>query len=951
MPQRDEFTPTMNEVCQKNGVLALETDASGVADAAWDQTEISDYIIVRGIAGYEGDTEVDPAWRRYASLAAASCLRALLDLQPFPSQARMKSHVGDTAQARHGNSTDHTTQLERYLEWLAANVGDLTVRVPDAVLSAPVETAYVGLNVLASNTVDTSIRDESSEQIGEVDFLSLWPVLDGTDTATVGWDIGGSTSTTPATTVLGNSPAAVIVGEPGSGKTTILRFLAHRLATALLAGEKAEEALGIVGDVPIPIFMSLNAYAEHVSSLPADAPPEARSLLRFAARYPEYRHAYLNLDEDFFERILQSGRPVALLLDGLDEVVQPDLQLLVGGTLEDLTYVPLPLSILTTVRASAYRGTAVLSQRFQRYRLPLLPRSQIDSILERMTDVFEKETDTKEGYLSALRASLESLETRRTALRGSSQQLVTTPLMARVLFTLHFHQGRVPAQRSEFLSDYIDVALDVSYHPDTLVALRLVGSSALRPVHRRILRRLAFESHLALEAAENTVSRTNLHALVCDEIRGSIHGKEVDAAAEQIIAALTQRAGLVSVDRHRVKFNHLAFQEVLVGEYLAAENQAEGNLLSFLGEKNRIGMELWHDPAGHAIAFVSKDDIAEASRIVKSLLSKINLGKVDEQARRLAILGESCVERTFGRKLDSQVGNAICELLFGKPSLASCEPELAARLGTLLGHLGDPRLNDEKSMMVDVEAGEFFMGHPPAPELVDLPSIQSGVYRMSTGRYRIAKKLTTNAEYSRFVEAGGYEPRSKKFWSTDGWKWKTKHDVITPAFWDDATWTCPNHPVVGISWFEASAFCRWLSSNSGRRFRLPTEAEWERAAQGRDKSLWPWGDTRDYHLSNTLEFGLGRTTCVGLFPEGASKLGLLDASGNVWEWCNSEYRTYAAYSSSDGREAKEGNMPRCIRGGSWLNNLDRARVANRDHYSPGDRHSDLGFRLAEDWSD
>jgi formylglycine-generating enzyme required for sulfatase activity len=151
---------------------------------------------------------------------------------------------------------------------------------------------------------------------------------------------------------------------------------------------------------------------------------------------------------------------------------------------------------------------------------------------------------------------------------------------------------------------------------------------------------------------------------------------------------------------------------------------------------------------------------------------------------------------------------------------------------------------------------------------------------------------------------------------------------------------------VGVSWFEALAYVRWLAAFTGRACRLPTEAEWEKAARGTDGRIYPWGDERAEGRANTSETDLGRTTVVGAFPGGASPYGALDMSGNVWEWCSSAWKDYP-YRADDGREDLEGDDFRVWRGGSWNDDRRYARCASRLSSRPDDVFFDfnVGFRV------
>jgi formylglycine-generating enzyme required for sulfatase activity len=153
-----------------------------------------------------------------------------------------------------------------------------------------------------------------------------------------------------------------------------------------------------------------------------------------------------------------------------------------------------------------------------------------------------------------------------------------------------------------------------------------------------------------------------------------------------------------------------------------------------------------------------------------------------------------------------------------------------------------------------------------------------------------------------------------------------------------------DHPVSDVSWAEARAFCAWLAARTGVAFRLPGEAEWERAARGTDGRAFPWGEAFDPALVNTREGGRLGTTPVGSYPAGASPCGALDMAGNVWEWTASLDAGYP-YRPDDGRNA-DGPGRRILRGGCYANPHGFARCACRFRLGPHVRNEFTGFRLA-----
>ncbi len=171
-----------------------------------------------------------------------------------------------------------------------------------------------------------------------------------------------------------------------------------------------------------------------------------------------------------------------------------------------------------------------------------------------------------------------------------------------------------------------------------------------------------------------------------------------------------------------------------------------------------------------------------------------------------------------------------------------------------------------------------------------------------------------------------------------------------PGFWSDPAFNQPNQPVVGVTVYEAKAYCAWLNAqagNTGNRFRLPFEAEWEAAARGARTSRWPWGphDPSPGQINESAA-RLGHTSPIGVFPMGDAPNGLTDISGNVWEWTSSAYqsRLSEAALTTAADDGKAGAL-RAVRGGSWLNLSAHCRPGYRDGVSPEFRFNVLGFRV------
>lgn len=219
--------------------------------------------------------------------------------------------------------------------------------------------------------------------------------------------------------------------------------------------------------------------------------------------------------------------------------------------------------------------------------------------------------------------------------------------------------------------------------------------------------------------------------------------------------------------------------------------------------------------------------------------------------------------------------------------------------------------------MVQIPAGPFIMGsdsHDPDEtprRQVDLPAFEIDVFEV------------TNAQFAAFVEATGYQTDAEKA-GESGWR----------GFYKEGE---QNYPVVKVSWNDAVAFCEWAGK------RLPTEAEWEKAARGTDGRLYPWGNDWDPSRANVKAAGFRGTTPEGSFPAGASPFGVHDVAGNVWEWTADWYQPYPGSGHSN---SYYGEKFKVTRGGGWFEEADQVRVSNRNATSPTAANDDLGFRCA-----
>ena len=194
----------------------------------------------------------------------------------------------------------------------------------------------------------------------------------------------------------------------------------------------------------------------------------------------------------------------------------------------------------------------------------------------------------------------------------------------------------------------------------------------------------------------------------------------------------------------------------------------------------------------------------------------------------------------------------------------------------------------------------------------------------------MAKYAVTYCQYKTFLDdSDGY--RDKRHWK--GLERETEPgEQFRPN---------GNHPADHVSWYDATAFCRWLSGHLGFEVRLPSEWEWQQAATGGEAARgYPWGSEWQDARGNTIESRLSRTISVGMYPQGVSQQGVLDLAGNVFEWCSNQHDNPRSHE----RRVKH-DVPRVVRGGSWLGDQSDARATYRGGGHPDGRNNVIGFRV------
>ncbi len=261
------------------------------------------------------------------------------------------------------------------------------------------------------------------------------------------------------------------------------------------------------------------------------------------------------------------------------------------------------------------------------------------------------------------------------------------------------------------------------------------------------------------------------------------------------------------------------------------------------------------------------------------------------------------------------LGGALCLALVGVFLAWKIPAPTAPLRSTATPSSLSPEIVDHGAKMVLIPAGTFTMGG-------DINDDEKPVHQITLPAFYMDVYEVTNALYRNCVDKGNCQK--------SGWFTRTYYNYSTEARFN-------NYPVVGTDWYMAQAYCRW------RGARLPTEAEWEKAARGTDERTYPWGEGIDRTRAN---YDKDDTQPVGSYESGKSPYGLYDMAGNVWEWVSSLYKPYP-YNALDGREDPHSNEMRVLRGGAWISEVKSVRSTYRYGVDPTyTGYYLVGFRCA-----
>ncbi len=712
----------------------------------------------------------------------------------------------------------------------------------------------------------------------------------------------------------------VLLGEPGAGKTTGARQIAWQLAS----GKCPPSSLGLPDDI-IPVLLRFR-------SLSREAIAQENGLRMFLTEQTTCKVAKDGQGSPADD--LWNGGPLLWILDGLDEVIDPQTRRNVSRWVQEAIGERTEDYFLVTCRFAGYFREGInLGPQFTEFHVRPLSDDQVAVFVERWYAAAYRTLNLSADLAKERADVLLSRLALPDYQAGRMPELRTNPQLLTLLCIVFHDKQQLPDNRAELYAECIMVFLQHWRREVYESELGRQSPGFDAKAAQSVLAQLAWWMHSEQDRTSAPTEKLSTEATAA--LQSVQPESRLGYEGDAFLNRMKEETGILAADTDgRCGFLHLTFQEYLASDY--AVNQRMAAVLA-----DRIQDTWWREVAllslRHSKLFceefframlatgLAERDPDLADRVLNESLyfsaaPFVEVLEQGEPATRVAAVlrmlrnrtaqvpGLESLVKAFADSQDDAVRAAATEILTRmgiKQPIAVSGPKLV--------------FDDETQLtFIRIPAGEFMMGSPKSTRDYERP-----VHSVRVSRdFLLSKYPVTNAQYAVFLHAA-------------------VGDVKHPDYWDDRRFNQPEQPVVGVSWNDAQAFCKWAGC------RLTTEAEWEFACRAGTTTEYSFGD--DACLLE--EYGWydknsgNQTQPVG--TKQANPWGLHDMHGNVWEWCEDWFgkEYYAKSPTSDPPGPEEGNG-RVLRGGSWYIRADYSRSSFRYYFLPGDSNYVIGFRVA-----
>lgn len=706
----------------------------------------------------------------------------------------------------------------------------------------------------------------------------------------------------------------VILGDPGSGKTTHLK----RLLLACL--RQAPESLGLPKDT-LPVFLPLRELEDLNHGIAA-----------FIEKTLDSPH--LDMPNGFGRQLLKRGH-LLLLFDGLDEVSDPKQRAKVAHWIEDAVKVRDDCAAVVTCRFAGYDEASRLNERFLELHLRPLTPEQSESFIRNWYKAVETGLSPgPSGEVKAKASADELIERLKAPDYRSTRmaEMTRNPLLLANLCLVHRDRGGIlPQGRHALYDECVDVLLERWREGDKHLSASIPAEKA-----RRVLQPAALWLHG--EEGRTRASADELAPVLEPALKAA---QWRDGDARQFLQTLRDESGLLTGwSGEHYGFMHLGFQEYLAACELRrlalAEALQSGQRTVLAGLAGHYGASWWQEvillvlAQGNPALFapfmaeaLKQPRFAEDSAFLDLILEEaaefspvpfVELLR-QEPGASFALWASQVAAMRVLQRLNPDALEPLIDQLTYHPVTDICTWAMARTQkippvfrNTFNGHVE----------LLHIPGGRFTMGSPKGKGYDhERPAHEVEIRPFYLGRYPV-----TNEEYARFLKANP--------------------DEQEPKYWADRRFNQARQPVVGVDWEQARRFAHWAGG------RLATEAEWEYACRAGSASEYFWGDS-DAEIGEYAWYSENSQDAT--HPVGEKRpnaFGLHDMAGNVWEWTQDRWHDNYDGAPVDGSAWDSGAGRRVIRGGSWSSGPDALRSAFRFGGNPDNRDGDLGFRLAQD---